>query len=114
MTLTLRLPTPHYCTVADGTVAIVGDVDDRLPSGHVPDPQLHPRTFSVTWQNTPGAVADAIRRAYEGNPYDVFSIVLPNFGAVLVTWNSPPTIQWSTWSSAATVTAELDEATAHD
>jgi hypothetical protein len=111
-TATVRLPAPHYASVRDDTEVVIGGDAGRVPFGHVPDPQLHPRTFMVTWESVTGPTADAIRRAYAANPYDVFDVVIPYVGTVLVIWNTPPNIQWSSWSRA-TITAELEEAIAH-
>lgn len=112
-TASVRLPRPAFAAVIDETVALVTSIGDRVPRGHMPDPTLHPRRFSVMWQAPFGAVADAVRRAFEDNPYDVFLVDLPTFGEVQVIWGTPPTTQWGSWTSASTITAELEEAIAH-
>lgn len=108
------LPPPAFVETIDETVVLVSGIG-RLPFHHVPDPVLHPRRWRLTWRDTNGAVGDAIRRRYDDFPYDVFQFKIPRTGEVVFAmWASPPSIQWRTATTTIGISAEVEEALAHE
>jgi hypothetical protein len=91
----------------------------QTPAGNllmtrVPDTQLAPRRFTLSWREAYGAVGDAIRRHYREHPFETFTFKLPRTGEVVfVRWAAAPSISWTSAASAS-ITAELDEMLAHE
>lgn len=108
------LPPPHEVLVDDDSVVRVTG-EGQLPFWSRPDAALDPRVFRLQWRDLSGAAADAIRRHYAEHRAGSFQITIPRTGEVVrVTWRTPPSISWSSWQFASSVTAELDEALAYD
>lgn len=108
------LPTPALVETIDETVVGTSSIG-RLPFHHVPDAALHPRRWRLTWSAAVGAIGDAIRRRYDDFPYDVFSFKVPRTGEVVFAlWATPPTIQWASRVAVAGISAEVEEALAHE
>ena len=108
------LPTPAFVETLDETVSLISSVG-RLPFHHEPDPTLHPRRWRLTWRDANGAVGDAVRRRYDDYPDDVFSFKIPRTGEVVfVLWSVPPIIQWASATTVAGISAEVEEALAHE
>jgi hypothetical protein len=108
------LPTPATVETIDETVTLISSLG-RLPRFHQPDSALHPRRWRLTWRGTEASVGDAVRRRYDDFPYDVFSFKIPRTGEVVFAlWAMPPTIQWATPTAVAGISADVEEALAHD
>ena len=108
------LPTPATVETIDETVTLISSLG-RLPRFHQPDAALHPRRWRLTWRGTEASVGDAVRRRYDDFPYDVFSFKIPRTGEVVFAlWAMPPTIQWATPTAVAGISAEVEEALAHE
>ena len=107
------LPNPALVEVVDESVVLLSSIGD-LPRHHRPDPTLHPRRFALTWSRPNGAVADAIRRHYQDHPHEVFTFVVPRtLEVVRALWSQPPNIQWASETTAAAITAEVEEVLAY-
>lgn len=108
------LPTPATVQVVDESVVLVSSIG-RLPFHHRPDPTLHPRRFRLTWRDANGATGDAARRHYDDFPHDVFQFTVPRTGElVFAKWATPPSIQWAPGTTAAGISAEVEEILAHE
>jgi hypothetical protein len=107
------LPTPSLVEIVDDSIVLISTIG-QLPRHHRPDTTLHPRRFVLTWQDKNVAVGDAIRRHYDDHPYDVFTFVVPRtLEVVRALWASPPTIQWASVTTAASIAAEVEEVLAY-
>lgn len=113
-TLPSSLPPPAIVQTIDETSVLASTIGS-MPRWHRPDAMLHPRRFRLTWGALHGAAADAIRRHYDDRPHGTFAFTVPRTGEVIVAvWVSPPTIQWASAVVATTVSAEVEEALAHE
>lgn len=89
--------------------------DGHLLFTHTPDPDLVPRSWLFEWFSPHGAVGDAIRQHYRQHGEAVFPVTIPRTGEVVhVRWLSPPSIQWASAVSIASIAVELEEALAHE
>lgn len=108
------IPTPGRVQILDGTIVRISEIG-RLPRFHRPDGTLHPRRFVLTWELPNGAAGDWVRRHHDDYPHDVFEFQLPRTGeTVFAVWAGPPNIQWASSTTAATITAEVEEVLAHE
>lgn len=109
-----NLPPPHFIGLVDD-MANKRSTVGLLPFVHQPDPTMKPRLLRLTWQDVPGAVADAIDRHYDEHPLAVITVKLPATGAtVRVQLVGPPIIQWSSDAFASSVTADAQEVLAYE
>lgn len=108
------LPRPGMVTPRGGPVRLQSR-DGHLLFTHTPDPDLVPRSWLFEWFAPHGAVGDAIRSHYDQHGQAVFTVTIPRTGEVVhVRWLSPPSIQWASAVSIASIAVELEEALAHE
>jgi len=108
------VPTPATVDLIDDSVVLLSPFG-RMPRQHRPDPTLHPRRWGVVWVRPNGALGDWARRHYADFPHEVFSFKLPRSGEVVfVKWRGPPNIQWSSATTVAGISAEVEEVLAHE
>lgn len=107
------LPTPSTCAVQDASILRVSQGGETLQI-HAPDAAVKPRVWVLTWENSYGAVGDAVRRHYRENPFGTWMFTVPKTAEVVtVYWLTPPSISWASAVSAS-MTGELEEALAHE
>jgi hypothetical protein len=106
------LPPPAFVSVRSAAVRLRSATGSILMH-HVPDAEVLPRTFVLTWVAAHGAVADVIRRHYDDHRHATFTLELAGYGEVWVQWAAAPSIDWSS-AASANATAELDEVLAHE
>ena len=108
------IPTPAVVQVLDETVVLQSTIG-RLPRHHRPDATLHPRRFRLEWRDANGAIGDWARRHYDDHPDEVFQFKVPRTGEIVFAkWAGPPQIQWGSNTTAASISAEVEEALAHE
>jgi hypothetical protein len=109
---TNALPPPATVSLRDESVRLRSAPGATIQA-HVPDAEVQPRRFLLTWINAHGAVGDVIRRHWLDHCRATFLLELPGYGEVWLQWASAPQIPWSS-AASANATAELDEVLAHE
>jgi hypothetical protein len=107
------LPPPHQADVADDSARLV-TVDGQLPFGRIPDPQVQPRRWRLSWTGLVRETAMAIDAHFAAYPDAVWQLRLPGGEVARVQWTEPPTIQWANPAFASSVAGEVEEALAFD
>ncbi len=107
------LPPPHQVDHVDDSVRLVTS-EGQLPFGSIPDPQVKPRRFRLSWIGLVHATAMAIDAHFAGYPDAVWQLRLPGGEVARVKWSEPPTIQWASPAFASSVAGEVEEALAYD
>ncbi len=83
---------------------------------HLPDasPRMVRRSWLLSWQAAPRAVADAVWRHYTAHKTTTFRWAAPRTAEVLyVRWLSPPAFSFAS-PHGVLITAEIEQAEAHE
>ena len=107
------LPPPHQVDVLDDSARLI-TAEGQLPFGRLPDPQVQPRRFRLSWTGLVAATALAIDAHFAAYPHAVWQLRLAGGAFARVQWLAPPTIQWASPAFASSVSGEVEEALAFD